>query len=653
MCHLQPIFRKKVWRVGRILEYEPCKKAIQSPDGLDSFARDGFMLLEVNGKKTADCQPAIAGNRIFFSGPGASVAGTAPSLLFYIYTDGSTDIEGLHGLPLFQPGASHLLPRFATSPDGKTIYMILFGMGDQQGAIGIGPPAVYKRATGGKDFATVFVGAPKRPGNDNRSFNSPMSLDCDSAGRVYVCDYANNRIQVFSPEGNYLKTIPSDRPFLIRVHARTGAIYVFHKARREGQTINRLTKFKNLDDPREEFHVDDLTASAFTIDSWLESPRLWLAGNVSSVNTAGAFGTGPSVTIWEDDGRTLRKIMDFDEEAKKTAGANYIGRFSAASVGPGGKVTCDPTREEVYWEHTVLFDLRTGALKGRVKIPGVIDDMIVDRRGFLHVHLNPGFDTQGVVRYDPGQRTFNKDKREFICPEVPYDYGIERPGHYGSPRKGVLPVKDQPGAKFFQDGIGVNMRGDVAENCNVYYVPKFEDYGKETALSSTALFDMQKRNEFNSSIGNKYAEYKRKLLDWEKRGEEIYSIPRRPGYELAGATIWTFDRSGELRTKAAAVLGKHIAGVHIDDDNKLYFVISRTKYVNSKPFLAGKTGIFGGTAFGSDKAPFTGTLVKSREKDVAFLSPHALIPLEPLPSRPKDVVDGWMALNGYMQGHHQ
>jgi hypothetical protein len=290
----------------------------------------------------------------------------------------------------------------------------------------------------------------------------------------------------------------------------------------------------------------------------------------------------------------------------------------------------------------MLFDLPTGALKGRVKIPGIYDDMAVDRRGHLHVHLNPGFDHQGVVRYNPGQRTASKDGGALVYPELPYDYGVEIPGHYSAPRMGTLPVKDQPGAKFFQDGIGVNMCGDVVVNTNIYYVPKFDDQTRDAAVGATALKDMQARNEYNSSIGERYAAFTRLLQDWAKRGEEVFAIPRRPGLPLTGATLWTFNRSGELRDKCAAVIGMHIAGAQIDEDGLLYFVTARPREVAGRPFLSGRAGVFGAGPGKPDAAPFTGSMVKSRGPDVVFLSKGAAVPLDELPPRPHDVAGGWL-----------
>jgi hypothetical protein len=122
-------------------------------------------------------------------------------------------------------------------------------------------------------------------------------------------------------------------------------------------------------------------------------------------------------------------------------------------------------------------------------------------------------------------------------PECPYDYGEESSGGW----IGIIKTRDQLGAKFFQDGVGVNMRGDVAENCNIYYVPKMEKEGLSFAMAGHG----GNANVANSSevIG----EHVRAIKDAEKRGEEVYWVRPKPGVPLMGATIWTFDRNGELR----------------------------------------------------------------------------------------------------------
>lgn len=43
-----------------------------------------------------------------------------------------------------------------------------------------------------------------RPGSGAGEFNLPHSIAVDSAGRVYVADRENSRVQIFSPDGEYL-----------------------------------------------------------------------------------------------------------------------------------------------------------------------------------------------------------------------------------------------------------------------------------------------------------------------------------------------------------------------------------------------------------------------------------------------------------------
>ena len=44
-------------------------------------------------------------------------------------------------------------------------------------------------------------------GGGPEEFNFPTNITVDSDGKVYVVDTANFRIQIFDPEGKYLKTI--------------------------------------------------------------------------------------------------------------------------------------------------------------------------------------------------------------------------------------------------------------------------------------------------------------------------------------------------------------------------------------------------------------------------------------------------------------
>ncbi len=43
--------------------------------------------------------------------------------------------------------------------------------------------------------------------DENLAFNSPIDMAVDDAGSVYILDNGNQRIQVFGPDGRYVRTI--------------------------------------------------------------------------------------------------------------------------------------------------------------------------------------------------------------------------------------------------------------------------------------------------------------------------------------------------------------------------------------------------------------------------------------------------------------
>ncbi|MFC1672178.1 hypothetical protein ACFL01_03480, partial [Planctomycetota bacterium] len=271
-----------------------------------------------------------------------------------------------------------------------------------------------------------------------------------------------------------------------------------------------------------------------------------------------------------------------------------------------------------------------------------------DKHGFMHVHFNPGFYMPGVGRVDPSQRVkHGKEENSFRYPEVPYDYGIPKMGKWKSEWIGILPTKCQPGAKFFQDGIGANMRGDVAVESNIYYVPRMSEHGY--GLAAAGILERGKKGEYvDGSMGgtaNNYAKYIQQIQEREKRGDKVYFIPRRPGISLAGATVWTFDRTGELRNECAVVAGRLLAGVQMDEDGYLYFTNNRPAMVAGKPFLSDRGGLHG-TDEGKS-SPFTGTWMKTKGKAKVLLD-KSPIPMDTAPKRPADLAYG--GTKGWVDG---
>jgi hypothetical protein len=211
--------------------------------------------------------------------------------------------------------------------------------------------------------------------------------------------------------------------------------------------------------------------------------------------------------------------------------------------------------------------------------------------------------------------------------EVPYDYGIAR-GTF----EGVIPVKAQPGAKGFQDGLGVNMRGDVVAQCNIHYKPKGFDVNERGALGTLG---------HSGSAADKYRAMQRVFLETSKRGVEWYYIRYVPGIPIDGATVWTYDRTGELRDECAVIAGLTVNGTAIDEDGKLYLTFARQRLYDGRIFLAGKGGIIGDPKR-KNMVPFTGTFAKTRGKKVRILlNRGATVPLDEKIDRPLEVGGGY------------
>ncbi|MFC1672292.1 hypothetical protein ACFL01_04070, partial [Planctomycetota bacterium] len=561
----------------------------------------GYVFNTTDGNTMHLCQPLLLGQKLYFFG-GVYAQGGANVFLHRINTDGSAEAREI-SVPLGMGGASTV--RIAASPDGKWMYMVTSGY--QRPCL-----AVMRAPLTGLEPAKVFVGASKgKSGSDNEHFQDAAGLDCDATGRIYVCDRGNNRIQIYSAEAKHLKTLPVDRPELVRVHPKTGALYVVHKGRVQGKSLSRLTKFTSFEAPVEEWHADNVGGQALALDSWSAKPRLWL-------------GSGSSLLIYEEDGKKLNKLADFNEEAKKEEGANYIGQWGGTGEDGSGKVVCDPVREQVYFANARVFDLKSGALLRTVRLPGHSDDIAFDKRGYMHCHFNPS--SQPAVG-----RLETKPDGSFS--ECPYDYGEE-----SDDRKwiGIIKTKDQLGAKYFQDGVGVNMMGDVAEQCNIYWAPKFEAEGEVLAMMGAKA-----RSGAGEWVEEANATNERYVREMAKKGITVYSIRRRPGIPLTGATAFTFRRTGELMQELAVNTGGLINGVQIDEDGSTYFVFSGTALRNGRPYLTGKGGTFGTPADKHGVNPFTGTLMKTIPgKKAGLLLPHAAVPLDEKPARPADLEGG-------------
>jgi hypothetical protein len=183
------------------------------------------------------------------------------------------------------------------------------------------------------------------------------------------------------------------------------------------------------------------------------------------------------------------------------------------------------------------------------------------------------------------------------------------------------------------------MRGDVAEQCNIYYAPKFDDESHAFMTSHINREGGVGRSTSGGGSDEGDGEFRRQVMEMQKRGEAVYSIRRSPGVPLIGGTIWTFENNGELQQECAVIAGGLINGVQIDEDGRIYFVCDRQKSFGGKAFLAGRGGIFGSPDAKAHCNPFTGTLFKTAGQNMRVLLPKAPVPMDELPTSPPECVD--------------
>jgi len=329
------------------IEYEPGKRAHHGPYLMEDLGFNGNCVPGLDDGGITSLQSVVARKRIYYCNGGGSFHIKKPSRIHYFYTDGSTDVNGCAGRTFIKFICRHEQQRFAVSPDEKWIYMVgMTDRGDQNA------PVVMRFSVDGDEPAEVFLGKANikgnnvsfAPGSDNESFNNPTGIDCDRSGRIYVADHNNNRLQVYSPEGKFLKTIRIEGIGGVQVHKETGAIYVLHTTEIEGRTVGRISKLKSFDDPREELHLDHVHASVFIVDSWASEPTIWLNGFVRQFSPYERVPVPDNVVVLRETGGTLKKILDFNELLSSNK-LDYL-KWSGSVF---DHVNCDPVREQVYF----------------------------------------------------------------------------------------------------------------------------------------------------------------------------------------------------------------------------------------------------------------------------------------------------------------
>ena len=486
--------------------------------------------------------------------------------------DGSTGGKKLGGPEIYLPVRrhegygryvdAHIAPRSAAfSPDGKWLYMTGFGW--DNGWYGGGPEwlhVVTRMKFDGDTRPEIFVGATgqRKAGSGDKQFRVPTSVDVDSKGRVYVSDYINDRIQVFTPDAKLFKTIKARRPAHVAVHQRTGDIYVFswlfrsRADRTVGRVRPNLVHLGPLENPRRiaayplPFRVTDRVSGfdryggfqvRIALDSWTDPPTIWVVPS---------HGAELLLLVGRDGGLQVKR--NFASDVRRAVirnrppalwrqrlyvnPANGLLYVAEADAGVGKS-----------FKQLVEIDPETGRIR-LVELPFDAEDICFDINGLAYLRTG-----RLVVRYDP--RTWR---------EVPWDYGEERPSvGFGSSRAGrraatiaALPTPGHRSHSFWHlGGIDVSARGHlVVTTCN----------GANPGIRAPG----GEKGQFKYT-GRPYA-------------PRIY-----PGRARWGE-IHVYDRHGQVVYQDVFPGMGHMDGVGIDQHDNIYMMAAAHRIINGRHY---------------------------------------------------------------------
>lgn len=495
----------------------------------------------------------------------------------------------------------------AISPDGKWVYLSGYLWRNRwiDGML----PGVARLALKTGASVEVFLGkmSDKAEGTDNKRFINPTSVACDQQNRVYVSDFGNDRVQIFSPEDGHLKTIRITKPAAIRVSPKTGEIFVLSwscSTSYHGSLIHKSSKlhhFGPFEAPkRKATYTLDLEAYKAVVyapelrhgevDTWTNPPSLWIS-HPPGVHESWFI---TSVQILRMEAGNLKLTQDFNAITQKMLGDRLppFSEHQKLYVGPrDGSLYINEsfrahgkTQPSGFPRHLARVDPETGRVS-LVALPFNSVDFAFDPSGLMYLRTN-----RTIARYDP------KTSRE-----IPLSQGEERPNvgvaqgekDRQAPIIGGIPTPYRGASGRWLGGLGVSPRGNVVVSC---YNP----------------------------IGKSDANTAGKPIHFALGGQRY-----RPESYPGRASTWeihAFDDKGKLLHADVLPGVGWTYGVMMDSDGCVYVL-------SSKPIRPS------GKAYAN---PSTGTLIKVRPGSAKLFSAKAPIPLpDGRMKRPSDLgVDG-------------
>jgi DNA-binding beta-propeller fold protein YncE len=548
----------------------------------------------------------------------------------------------------FGPKECTYKPRSAAfSPDGKWLYLAGYhhhaAWSDRTEWMN-GVFRIPYASAADTSAPALFVGEDTTKGiaaggTADGKFRGCTAVACDTQGRVYAADYMNDRLQVFDPDGKFLKAIPVAKPALVAVHPKSGDIFVVSWMlvnklflKQEDKVEATFTHLGPFDNPAVKakcpaaIPVGDNNScwnwsaglqGRVTLDLFGEKPTLWVVNGASgSINRSddGSFRDMSSswdtacINLFEESDGKLAPKRQFGPEVTKAVArlAPPILWRQRLVVNPAtGKLYVMEGDSGVMKSVNQAVEVTPDSGKCKlVELPMGAEDMCFDVNGLAYLRG----DTM-VVRYDP-----------VSWREVPWDYGEERKGFsFGMGARGadVLSGLVTPGHRsycFWQlGGLDVSLRGHLAVTTCTYPIP-----GGGPAASSFKPGEVH--------------------FDYEGKGYEPGLYPGR----LRWGEIHIWDKHGKMIREDAVPGQGHFNGLGIDQEDNIYLFTPSGRIYDDKP--RDPALVAGGTVF---KVP------AGRSKSLSTGGIGAVpVPLAPesQPKRRPDLGGNLGGIHGWVEG---
>ncbi|MGQ9662238.1 MAG: hypothetical protein ACUVWX_07880 [Kiritimatiellia bacterium] len=547
-------------------------------------------------------------------------------------TDGTTGGLELEGPKTAVPGHGRegrpveAVPRSAAfSPNGKWLYLAGYHTENHHGWL----HGVMRLDYRGNSPPELFVGAmsDREFGTDNEHFRCPMSVACDSRGRVYIADYHNDRIQVYDEERRYLKTIaPVTKPVNIFVHPKTGEIHViswmlvdqFFTSDKESVEA-RYTRLGPLEDPKQlaSYRLPMVGYNPTVswnrtggrqhegfVDCYTDPPVIWLVpgkGDTSEklLQLRRSYSPGQyQDTPWnathyrlfvEKDGQLVEKVNFAQDVAK-----------AVVRVAPPQSPAMD--RQRLYVDPTTGYLYIAEGDSGVGKAFRELVRIVPDTGETSLVQLP--FTTEEIA-FDLNGRIYLRTDRQVSrfelssWREIPWDYGEiwETPGFDGDGSKlmGALPLpgSGRPGC-FHLGGFAVSPRGNVVVSCYNVQVLKVNIPGAFHA-------------DFQSG--------------------RPYQPPLYPG-RLRWGEVHVWDQHGRVLYEDAVPGLPMTDGLAMDKDDNIYVLVAANRVLDEKEYPLERAETL------MKFRPKKGKLVSSKKDCPVPIDPGAM-------TRPPDITRGF------------